>query len=537
MIPDYPGSAIVPRPVSQKNTGGMCLLGEGVQIVTPPEFLSTAELLAQRLRRVTNWPVPLNTRLDQQREGQVIEFRHDAGLADREAYTLQVIEDGAVISASSSAGAYYGSQTMLQLLPAAVYGDDLRLNVQWRMPTVEIEDAPGFRWRSVMLDSVRHFQPIEYIRKFIDVLSQHKINIFHWHLTDDQGWRIEIKKYPLLTGIGSCRRETMRGHQFHTIPEGDGKPIEGYYTQDEIRDLVAYAAVRNVQILPEIEMPGHAQAAVAAYPHLGLRSDRLEVSSRWGIHETLFNVRPETISFLQDVLDEVVALFPFEYLHIGGDEAKKKQWQEDAETQARMKELGLKDEEELQGWFIAQMAEFVHTRGKKLIGWDEILEAELPKGTRVMSWRDETGAIKAAKKGHEAIMCASHSLYFNLAQTKASEMAPLDIGGFAPLEKVYAFEPVPKEMPEKLSHHVIGVQGHLWTEYIPNLARLEHMAFPRISALADIAWSSKDRPPFQDFLRRLKDHLRRLDCQEVHYFAPLEEFSGISYEKVCSAVN
>jgi len=353
------------------------------------------------------------------------------------------------------------------------------------------------------------------------VMAQHKLNVFHWHLVDDQGWRIEIKKYPKLTAIGSQRRETVRGHRTNLLG-GDGIPHAGFYTQDEIRDLVAYAAARHVQILPEIELPGHAQAAIAAYPELGLLSQAKEVSCTWGIHETLFNTQPATLAFLEDVLREVIALFPFEYLHIGGDEAVKKQWKEDPATQAHMQQLGLADEEHLQSWFIRHFETFLQQNGRRLVGWDEILEGGLAKTATVMSWRGIEGAIEAAKLGNDAIMCASPYVYFDYYQSADPASEPLAIGGNLPLEKVHSYEPIPAALTAAQARSIIGVQGQLWTEYIPTTDRLDYMAFPRTCALAEIAWSPQSRPAFPDFLARLRPHLRRLDVQDIRYRAPLE---------------
>ncbi|MBK8857323.1 MAG: beta-N-acetylhexosaminidase [Opitutaceae bacterium] len=517
-----PLPALIPQPqrCTPMDAAAFTLTADTV-LVAPATLAPSAQLLAARLRTATGWALPVvAARPDSAKS--IIEFRPaDPALVNPEAYALRVGADRVTLTASAPAGAFYAAQTLLQLLPPAVFGADPRPELPWTAPAVEIEDAPRFRWRGMMIDSARYFQPVGYLKQFIDVMAQHKLNVFHWHLVDDQGWRIEIKKYPRLTAIGSKRRETNRGHSVRQLG-GDGVPVEGYYTQDEIRDLVAYAAARNVRILPEIELPGHAQAAVAAYPELGLLPQAREVSCVWGIHETLFNTKPSTFAFLQDVLTEVMALFPFEYLHIGGDEAVKKQWQEDPATQAHMKQLGLPDEEHLQSWFIRQIEAFLQKHGRRLVGWDEILEGGLARSATVMSWRGIEGAIAAARLGNDAVMCANQTLYFNFHETETPETEPITYPLPLPLAKVHAYEPIPAELTAEQAKSIIGVQGQLWTEYIPTPSRMDYMAFPRTCALAEIAWSPKERPAFPDFLNRLRTHLRRLDAQDIRYRAPLE---------------
>lgn len=498
------------------------MLSADTTINAPAGLLSSAQFLADRLATCTGWDFPVNANPG----GTLIKFNHLSTLAP-DGYQLIVAPQEILISAAAPSGAFYAVQTLLQLFPPAVFDGQPRPDLPWTAPCADIEDAPRFRWRGVMVDSSRYFQPLPALKKFIDVLAQHKINVFHWHLVDDQGWRIEIKKYPKLTEIGSKRRESPRGHMAVNLRNGqslggDGKPIEGFYTQDEVRELVAYAAARHINILPEIEMPGHAQAAIAAYPELGLLAEAKPVSCKWGIHETLFNTKPETFAFLEDVLAEVVALFPFEYLHIGGDEAIKPQWEKDATTQAHLKELGLKDEHELQSWFIRQAEAILQKHHRKLVGWDEILEGGLAETATVMSWRGLEGAIESAKHGNDAIMCPNPFVYFDHYQAEDWGTEPLGIGGNSPLAKVHGYEPIPAELTAEQAKHIIGVQGQLWTEYIATPSRLEFMAFPRVCALAEIAWCPQDRPDFGHFLTRLKTHLRRLDVQDVRYRAPLE---------------
>jgi len=518
----HPVLPLIPYPTNCRQNPGSFTLGEETRIIADAGFTAAAELIMERLRVPTSLPLVVNDGASVGEEG-AIRFIEAPEIEDPEAYELRVDDGGVIIRASGAAGAFYGGQTMLQLLPPAIFDSVPRHEIKWAMPQVEIEDRPRFKWRGAMLDSARHFQPVSFIRKFIDVLAQHKINVFHWHLVDDQGWRIEIKKYPRLTEVGSRRAETQLGHWFNKRRTSDGRPHEGYYTQAEIAELVAYAAARHIQILPEIEMPGHAQAAVASYPELGLLPEAVPVSTIWGVHKTLFNTKPATFQFLEDVLDEVIALFPFEYLHVGGDEAVKFQWEESPETQAHIKELGLADEHELQCWFIRRMGEFLRTRNRKLVGWDEILEGGLGEGATVMSWRGREGAIEAAAKGMDTVMCDHNFLYFDYYQgAEADEL--LAIGGNVTLEKIHSYRPISadEESAEALAKHMIGLQAELWTEYIPTTSRLEYMTFPRMCAFAEVAWSGDGRPGYGHFLKRLAPHLSRLDGQDIRYRAPLE---------------
>ncbi len=511
---------IIPQPKrAQRFEGPAFNLTADTVITAPTELHSAAQRLAVRIETATHWKLPM---LESSDAANRIEFQMaKASLENNEAYTLKVTAEGVLITATHSSGAFYGVQSLLQLFPAAIYDAQPRPNIEWPAITAEIEDAPRFPWRGVMLDSSRYFQPVDAIKKYIDVLSQHKINVFHWHLVDDQGWRLEIKKYPKLTEIGSKRPETISGHGTLELG-GDGQPIEGFYSQDEVRDLVAYASQRHVHILPEIEMPGHAQAVVAAYPELGLLDEAKPVSCIWGIHETLFNTKPATFDFIKDVLDEVITLFPFEYLHVGGDEAIKPQWKNDPYTQAHIKALGLKDEDELQSWFIREIETFLQTKNRKLVGWDEILEGGLAPGATVMSWRGTAGGIEAARQGNDAIMCANPYLYFDYSQAETNENEPLAIRDNLSIEKAHSYEPIPEELNADQSKHIIGVQCQLWTEYIATPSRLEYMSFPRVCASSEVAWSSRGRPDFPHFLNRLCTHLRRLDVQDVRYRAPLE---------------
>jgi hexosaminidase len=421
------------------------------------------------------------------------------------------------IAGATVTGVFYGAQTLRQLLPAEIFSK-APLRRSWDIQAVVIEDAPRFPWRGVMLDTARHFFPKEQVCKLIDLLALHKLNRLHLHLTDDQGWRVEIKQYPKLTGVGAWRNETLVGHARH--PRGtDGTPYGGFYTQDELRALVAYAAARQITVVPEIEMPGHAQAAIAAYPELGTTGEQVSVGTGWGIFPHLFAPTAHAVRFLQEVLSEVLDLFPDPYIHLGGDEAIKDQWRASPEVQTLMQELGVQDEEALQHWFLSQMEAFLARHGRRLVGWDELLEGGLPEEAIVMSWRGTAGGIAAAHAHHDAIMVPTTHCYLDYYQS-SEPGEPLAIGGFLPLETVYAFDPIPAELSGEEAAHILGTQAMLWSEYIPTLEHLEYMAFPRTAALAEVAWTAPEYRDFADFARRLDVHAPRLHHLHVN-FRPL----------------
>jgi hexosaminidase len=431
--------------------------------------------------------------------------------------------DRVVARAAEPEGLFYAIQTIRQLLPPEIFRRSQVAGLTWSMPAVEIEDVPRFSWRGAHLDVARHFMPKEFVKKYIDLLALHKMNSFHWHLTEDQGWRIEIKKYPRLTEVGAWRKETLVGRPNRDTTKNtyDGKRHGGFYTQDDVREVVAYAAERFINVVPEIEMPGHAQAAIAAYPWLGNYPNRqLEVWTRWGVNENILNAEPRTIAFMQDVLAEVIELFPSKFIHVGGDEAVKTQWRSSPRAQARIRELGLKNEEELQSWFIRQMDAFLAARGRRLVGWDEILEGGLAPGATVMSWRGVRGGIAAARAGHDVVMAPTTYTYFDYYQSPNRDREPLAIGGLLPLDSVYGFEPIPAELEPQYAKHVLGAQGQLWTEYLPTPRHVEYMAYPRMTALAEVVWTPRERKNFADFRRRLDVHLKRLDELQVNYRKP-----------------
>lgn len=434
-------------------------------------------------------------------------------------YTLSIRADGIVITAPNDAGLFYGAQTLIQMLSAS--------NKQ--LPAVDITDYPRFAYRGLHLDVGRHMFPVDFIKKYIDLMAKHKFNRFHWHLTEDQGWRIEIKKYPKLQEIAAYRKETVIGHAGSRTRQGrtyDGQRYGGYYTQEEVKEVVAYATQRYVTVIPEIELPGHAQAALSAYPNLGCSGGPYEAATTWGVFEDVFCAgKEETFTFLQDVFDEVLPLFPSEYIHIGGDECPKTQWEKCPHCQKRKNDLNLKDEHELQSYFIQRIEKYLNGKGRRIIGWDEILEGGLAPNATVMSWRGEEGGVAAAKQNHDVIMTPGAWCYFDKYQdtTNHSKNEPLAIGGFLPVRKVYGYEPVPPQLNTAEAQHVLGAQANLWTEYIKTSDHVEYMIYPRAVAMSEVLWSPKDSRDYADFLKRLAPHLKLLDAWKVHYAKHVEK--------------
>jgi hexosaminidase len=513
-----PAPSILPKPSSLELLQGSFRLGRNTSIVTDRETASVGKLLSRTLSPATGYT--LKVRETGQAANKSIILLVDPSLAQlgSEGYSLEVTPQRVTIRAPQPAGVFYGTETLRQLMPPEVYSHALRKKVAWRVPCVRIEDQPRFNWRGAHLDVSRHFMPKQFVLKFIDLLAIQKMNVLQLHLTDDQGWRIEIKKYPLLTQVGSVRKETLVGRP--RDKQGyDGKPHAGFYSQEDIREIVQYAGERFVTVVPEIEMPGHAQAAMAAYPELGNTSEKLEVKTDWGVNKHVLNVNEKTILFLQDVLDEVLALFPSQFIHVGGDEVPLDEWKASTEAQARIKELELNSDVELHGYVIRRMDQFLTSRGRRLIGWDEILEGGLAPGATVMSWRGIKGGITAAKAGHDVVMTPTSHTYFDYYQAKDPE-EPLAIGGFTPLEKVYQYEPIPPDLSDAEAARVLGTQGQLWTEYIGTPEQLEYMAFPRLLALAEVAWTPAAQKDYKTFLERLRVQERRWRALGVN-FRPL----------------
>lgn len=512
-------SDLIPKPVSVKNFEGFFDLDTTVSLIFETgsaDAEATAQYLASVLRPATGFELPVVSGDHATGKTIVLSILGEDHALGREGYRLEVNPDRVRIAAPHAPGLFYGVQTLRQLLPSEVFSLSKADALKWNIPCLAIEDYPRFPWRGMCLDVARHFLPKEFVKKFIDALALHKMNSLHLHLTDDQGWRIEIKKYPRLTEVGAWRDETLAGHAKDTPPKFDGERHGGFFSQEDIREIVAYAAARHINVVPEIEMPGHAQAAIAAYPELGNVADKLGVWTRWGVNRNIFNPEETTILFLQDVLEEVIALFPSPYIHVGGDEAVKDQWQASAVVQDRIKALGLRNESEMQSYFIRRMDTFLTAKGRRLIGWDEILEGGLAEGAAVMSWRGTDGGIAAAKAGHDVVMAPTTHTYFDYYQDDP-ENEPLAIGGLLPLEQVYSFNPVPPELSLDEAKHILGAQGQLWAEYIKSPEHAEYMAFPRACALAEVVWTPQDARDYSDFLARLKTHCARLDQQDIHY--------------------
>lgn len=444
-----------------------------------------------------------------------------------EGYTLDVTSQGVRVAASDERGLSHGATTLWQLISSA-QGPAVRI------PAMRIEDAPRFGWRGLMLDSARHFQSVDEIKQLLDAMALHKLNTFHWHLTDDQGWRIEIRKYPRLAEIGGCR--IPAGEAGVDPKTGEPRPYCGYYTQEQIRDVVAHATRRHITVVPEFDMPGHVQAVVAAYPQYGSLGDTPPVSNEWGVHQYLFNVEEDTFGFIEDVLDEILELFPSTYIHIGGDEAVKDQWKASASVQARMRELGIADETALQSWFIKRIEAYLSGKGRRLLGWDEILDGGIAPNATVMSWRGTEGGIAAARSGHDVVMSPGSHLYLDFLQT-ASPNEPPGRPMQVPLEKVYGFEPVPEELTTEQGRHILGVQANVWTEHMRTWPRMQHAIFPRIAALAETAWSPQDKKNYADFLTRLPAQLPRYRAFGIDYAkTPFEVLASAEDDRAAGTV-
>ena len=492
---------IIPKPNTIKELNGKLTFSK-YHVIYDAEFKEEAQLLIDYLdQKNIEQEVNNNESLSTS-----IYLNKKENQSNNEAYDL-TIDKNIEISAHSSAGIFYGIQSLIQLI-----GNQQK---QIELNTVEINDIPRFEWRGMHLDCSRHYFPVQFIKKYIDILALHKMNTFHWHLTDDQGWRIEIKKYPLLTEIGSKRHETMVDKNFEPYI-GDNKEYEGFYTQEEIKDIVQYAAERHITIVPEIEMPGHAVAALTAYPEFSCNRTPLDVYTKWGVSDDVFCVKDSTFEFIYDILHEVMDLFPSKYIHIGGDEVPKTRWKVCKNCQAVIKQNQLKDEHELQSFFIKKIDSFVTAQGRNIIGWDEILEGGLAPNAAVMSWRGEEGGIEAAKQKHNVVMTPGSHCYFDHYQgNKKTE--PLAIGGYTTLEKVYSYNPIPDALNMEEAQYVLGAQGNVWTEYIPTPEHAMYMALPRLCALSEVLWTYPKQKNYTEFVTRIIQQMKLLDELKINY--------------------
>ena len=515
---------IIPQPALLKRGAGYFNLGKNTTLVVQDDGdLPAAEFFSNYLQEFYGFSLPVSKTPVK----DAIRFytKKFIKAPDKDGYSFEANSTGISISGDTYAGTFYGMQTLIQLLP-------LNRSAALKIPAVSVQDAPRFNYRGMHLDVGRHFFPVSFVKKYIDYLTLHKMNYFHWHLTDDQGWRIEIKKYPRLTTVGGWRNGTIIGRYPGT--GNDGLRYGGFYTQEEIREVVAYAAQRHITVVPEIEMPGHASAAIAAYPELSCfpeeptknyypkdcawagDSTGKQVQQTWGVFYDVFCAGKEnTFQFLQDVLDEVLPLFPSRMIHVGGDECPKANWKKCPLCQQRMKENGLKDEHELQSYFIQRMEKYLNGKGRKLIGWDEILEGGLAPNAAVMSWRGESGGIAAAKQHHEVVMTPTDYAYFDYSQTTNEDS--VTIGGFVSLEKVYNYNPIPAALDAEEGKYVLGAQANLWTEYIKNPRKVEYMIFPRLTALSEVLWSAPQKKNWNDFEKRMQVQFNRYNLWKANY--------------------
>lgn len=522
-----PNMGIIPAPVSVKKNSGTFKLDKTVVLISnEPKNSRMADLLNAFVTAKGGFALR-EVKSESANEKAIILTSEGADKMPAEGYKINITDKKITIT-GKEAGLFYAVQSIMQLMPE-------KQNNEILVPAAEINDYPRFKYRGLHLDVSRHFFPVALVKKYIDVMSQYKLNNFHWHLTDDQGWRLEIKKYPKLTSVGGSRNGTIIGH--HPGVGTDNKEYKGFYTQDEVKEVLAYAAARFINVVPEIELPGHASAAIAAYPELSCFPERdtfidpktpwsgsrkgKQVQQQFGVFDDVFVPNDNTFKFLENVLDEVIALFPSKYIHIGGDECPKEYWKQSEFCQKLIKKLNLKDEHGLQSYFIQRIEKHVNKRGRSVIGWDEILEGGLAPNATVMSWRGTEGGIAAAKQNHDVIMTPNAGgLYFDHKQSNSPD-EPTNIGGFAPYTSSYAYDPMPKELNADQQKYVIGVQANLWTEYIQTPVKVEYMIIPRVFSLAEIAWSQAERKDLKNFSeQRLPLHLARLDKSETNYWVP-----------------
>lgn len=500
--------SIIPKPVQVIKGKGFTNIDSQWKIYVPDVTLSgEAEYLNNYFKTNFDFKLPVLNSIPKGKNFILLKKVKDDTKTGGQ-YHLSIRQNKITVAASEGTGLYYGLETLLQLLP-------LENNKAISLPQLEIEDYPRFKWRGMHLDVCRHFFPKEDIKKYIDHLASYKMNVFHWHLTDDQGWRIEIKKYPALTSVGAWRNGSMIGpyadQKFDTIRYG------GFYSQDDIREIVSYAEKRHVTIVPEIEMPGHCMAALAAYPQFSCTGGPFEVGKIWGVYNDVFCPKEETFKFLEDILSEVCELFPGKYIHIGGDEVPKTQWRKCEHCQNLIRTKGLKNEAELQGYFTTRIEKFLNSKGKQIIGWNEILEGGFTGDAAIMSWQGDKGGIAAAKQKHFAVMTPGDYCYFDHYQSE-SRKEPLAFGGYTSLEKVYSYEPTPKELSNEEKKFILGAQGNLWTEYIPDFAQVEYMIFPRLCALSEVLWSQKEENRnYMDFVKRLEKHFAWFEKNSINY--------------------
>ena len=497
---------IIPTPTEQTINNGYMEIKNSPEIITDYEFNSAATLLKDALKKLGF--------SSEKKTKNKVKFSLNKSLNDEE-YFLRINSNEIAIESSTETGAIYGFQSLNQLMSLNLSNGVIKLQNQ------VIKDSPRFKYRGMHLDVGRHMYPVDFIKKYIDGLAMLKFNNFHWHLTEDQGWRIEIEKYPELNNIGSYRDSTLIGHYTDKPWQFDKTRYGGYYTKKEIKEVVRYAEGRGINVIPEIEMPGHSQAAVSSYPEFGCTGEQVGVAPLWGVFKEIYCNKNETFDFLEEIIDEVVELFPGKYIHIGGDEAPKTNWKACGNCQNVINREELKDEHELQSYFITRMDKYINSKGKQIIGWDEILEGGLAPNATVMSWRGISGGIEAAKMNHEVIMTPNATCYLDHYQAKDTTNEPLAIGGYTPIEEIYNYEPIPDELDESLHKYIIGAQGNVWTEYMKTSDHVEYMVFPRIFALSEVVWA-ENRPSFDDFKSKVIGMYPVLDKMDINYSKHLE---------------
>lgn len=537
MASDYP---IIPKPVVLTMKTGRFVLDESTTIAASEGLDGETSFLSESIKQLAS--IEPKIIMDTKKADIVLELND--GITQEEGYLLDVTPDQIAIFGKNAKGVFYGIQTLIQLMDTIENGT---VTKEATVPAVTINDFPRFAYRGMHLDVGRHFFDVDFIKKYIDMIAMHKMNTFHWHLTEDQGWRIEIKKYPELTEVGAYRNGTIVGH--YPGESNDNERGGGFYTQEDIKAVLAHAQKRHVEVIPEIELPGHSQAAIASYPYLSCfpeenthvpnemmskvsmerqrQGNPKIVQESWGVYDDVYCAgKEETFAFLEGVLDEVVALFPSKYIHIGGDECPKKNWERCPNCQERILKEGLGDEHGLQSYFVTRMEKYLNSKGKQIIGWDEILEGGLAPNATVMSWRGVQGGIEAAKQGHNVIMTPTSNCYFDYYQSTDTENEPLAIGGFLPVEKVYDYEPIPDELSADEEQYVLGAQGNIWTEYIQTGPYLEYMALPRATALSEVVWSPKDHKDFDDFKVRLQHMQDLYNAKGYNYAKHLSDSVG-----------
>ena len=508
---------IIPVPTKCVQKSGKFIVNEKTSIVLSDDnddVRSATQVFTDLFSTAAGYQINVSARKEKE---NVIECKINPSLKTDESYRMSIRPSKIILEGKTAKGIFYGFQTLRQLLPAEIESSaKVNQAVAWSIPCAEIEDSPEFSYRGLMLDVSRHFKPVEEVKRNIDLLAFHKLNVLHWHLTDDQGWRIEIKKYPKLTSVGGFRDKTIIGHASKRPYQWNVTRYGGFYTQEEIKEIVDYAGRRFVTIIPEIEMPGHSVAALTAYPEYSCTGGPFEVEGRWGVFNDIYCTKEETFKFLENILEEVVALFPSKYIHIGGDEAPKTRWHRCAACQERMRKENLPDEAHLQSYFINRMEHFLNSKGKAIIGWDEILEGQLSQSATVMSWRGIKGGVRAAKEGRDVILSPNSHFYFNHYQLDP-KTEPLSNTGNTPLWKAYGFNPLPEGLNADELKHIVGIQANIWTEYMDSQAKTDYFLYPRVAALAEVSWSQPANKDFKNFYQRLLHIEKHYDELGINY--------------------